>query len=88
MQVAPVPDQLRRGLEIAEGGAMVSRVDPFGAAADHGIRPGDVILEIDGHAVAGPDDFAERLRGRVKADVVRLLVRSREGVRYVGIPLR
>jgi serine protease Do len=88
IQVGVVAPQIRSRLDLAEGGAMVERVIPGSAAADHGLRPGDVILEIDGRAVDGPEDVTSSLAARAKADVVRLLVRSVQGTRYLGIRLR
>jgi serine protease Do len=88
IQVEDVPARLRGQLGVEEGGALVTGADPSGAGADYGLRPGDVILDVDGHAVAGAQDLADQLQGRVKADVIRLLVRTREGTRFVGIRLR
>jgi S1-C subfamily serine protease len=88
IQVEDVPARLRGRLDLREGGALITGADPSGAGVDYGLRPGDVILEIDGHAVAGAQDLADQLQGRVKADVLRLRVRTGEGTRYVGVRLR
>ena len=88
LRVEDVPSQLRGRLDLPEGGAMVSEVDPQGAAADHGIRPGDVILEVDGASIADAEALAAATRDHAKDDVLRLLVRSREGTRFVGVRLR
>jgi len=88
IEVQDVPTRLRGQLGTDRGGALVTGVNPGGAGADFGLRPGDVILEVDGHAVSGADDLVTQLHGRAKADIVRLLVRTEEGERYVGVRLR
>jgi len=87
IEVEDVPERLARQLGEA-GGALVVRVDPHGAGSDYGLRPGDVIVELDGERVANAATLRRLLRDRGKADVVRLLVRSRNGTRYVGVRLR
>ncbi|WP_163576537.1 DegQ family serine endoprotease [Halomonas faecis] len=42
-----------------EAGVLVSDVDPRGAAAAAGIRPGDVIVGLDHRRVEGPEQLAE-----------------------------
>lgn len=48
------------GLEKTEG-ILVSQVQPDGAAADSGLRSGDVILEVDGKPVEPVDKFRNRI---------------------------
>ena len=36
-------------------GVVVTNVDPDGIAAEHGLKTGDVILEVAGKKVASPD---------------------------------
>ena len=70
------------GLELAprRGGFTVTRVDPDGPAAVTGIRPGDVLLAIDGQRLDGLDDseVAEMLAGPEDA-IVALRLRGRNG---------
>jgi serine protease Do len=42
------------GAGAGEAGVVVVGVDPNGAAADHGFKEGDVILEVAGKGVANP----------------------------------
>ena len=84
------------GLELApasavpgagKSGAVVADIDPNGAAAAKGLRPGDVIIEAAGKPVAGPADVVDALRNARKegAKAVLLRVKSGEGVRFVAI---
>lgn len=45
----------------SEEGTVVLRVDPGGAAAEAGLREGDIVLAVDGTAARGADALAERL---------------------------
>ncbi len=72
-----------------KGGVVVAGVDPDGAAAQKGLREGDVILDIGGQAVSRPADVraavdAARKEGR-KAVLMR--VKSGEGTRFVALGL-
>src|SRR5262249_5782516 len=42
-------------------GVVVMGVDPNGSAADHGLRTGDIILDVGGKAVANPSDVRKAL---------------------------
>jgi serine protease Do len=48
-------------------GLTITAVDPSGPAAEHGMQPGDVILEVGGEPVARPDDVREELAALCKA---------------------
>jgi len=56
--VEPLDDGARRDLDI-EGGVRVSEVNPRGAAAAAGIRPGDILVSLDHRQVANPEQLAE-----------------------------
>ncbi len=65
-------------------GALIVEVKPDSRAARAGLRPGDVITEIDKQDVAAADEAVKRLRA---ADGELLLrVYSRGGNRYVVVP--
>uniref|UniRef100_UPI003564A366 PDZ domain-containing protein n=1 Tax=Halomonas sp. TaxID=1486246 RepID=UPI003564A366 len=42
-----------------EGGVRIREVDPEGAAAAAGIRPGDILVSLDHQSVEGPDQLLE-----------------------------
>jgi len=78
--------QLERNGKI-EGGALVTDVTRGGPAAVAGVRPGDVIIDLDGHKMDGAGDVIDYVSGRpIGAKVQVGLVR--EGKRQVlAVPL-
>ncbi|WP_225753830.1 S1C family serine protease [Actinotalea sp. Marseille-Q4924] len=62
-------------------------VTPDGPADRAGIRPGDVILEIDGRPVTASDELIVAIRARAPGDAVTLTVRSGEEEREVRVVL-
>jgi serine protease Do len=70
-------------------GVVVADVDPDGAAAQKGVRVGDVIVEAGGKSVSRPADVSAVL-AEAKKDgrkAVLLRVKSSEGTRFVAIAL-
>ncbi len=63
-------------------------VTPGGPADEAGIRPGDVILAIDGRPVSMSDELIVAIRARQPGDAVTLRVRSGEAERDVRVVLR
>ena len=64
-------------------------IDPEGVAADLGIAPGDIIVEVSGNAVNTPDDISNALnevhsRGR-QAALMRL--KSGNTLRFIAVPV-
>ncbi len=70
-------------------GVVVTDVDPKSAAADRGVKEGDVILEVAGKSVSNPGDVREAIK-TAHADnknSVLMRVRSGAGSHYVAVPL-
>jgi serine protease Do len=71
-------------------GVVVAEVDPDGAAADKGLKQGDVILEVAGKSVNRPADVVDAIdaakSGGKKSVLVR--VKSNDGERYLTLPTR
>jgi serine protease Do len=73
-----------------QDGVVVSDVDPDGAAADKGLKEGDVILEVAGKPVSRPSEVAEAIsaaRSDGKNSVL-LRVKSGDGERFLTLPTR
>ena len=71
-------------------GVMVADVNPDGAAADKGLKQGDVILEVAGKAVNRPSEVVAAIDA-AKSDgkkSVLVRVKSNDGERYLTLPAR
>ncbi len=70
-------------------GVVVTKVEPKGAAADRGVKKGDVILEVAGKSVSNPGDVREALEAARtdKKSSVLMRLRSGEASHYVAVPL-
>ena len=70
------PASLGATLEVRDGRVTVEEVLPGGPAEQGGVRPGDVVLRVEGAPVERPEDFARRVEeygfdNRVLVDVER-----------------
>ena len=90
-RLAPLTDELRDKFKIGadQKGVVVTDVTPDGAAAGRGLKPGDVIVEVQQEAVSTPADVQERMDRYRKQNrkTVLMLVQSGEGLRWVPVPL-
>jgi serine protease Do len=84
------PD-LRKKFDIKENvkGVVVTEVAPNSDAAQQGIRPGDVIVGINGEDVAAPKDVAEKVKKvqSAKRNSVALFVERAGDRRWVAVKL-
>jgi serine protease Do len=84
--VADLDSQARQQYNVPEHikGAVVSQVDPGSAAAEAGLKPGDVITEINRHSVKSADD-AVKLTEHAKDKTTLLHVWSGNGSHYLVV---
>jgi len=84
--VADLDSQARRQFNIPNTvqGAVVTDVDENAAAREAGLKPGDVILEINRHPVKGAED-AVKLTENPKDKTTLLRIWSNGGSRYVVV---
>jgi serine protease Do len=70
-------------------GVVVMKVEPKSAAADRGLKKGDVILEVAGKSVSNPDDVGEAIEAARtdKKNSVLMRLRSGDASHYVAVPL-
>jgi serine protease Do len=70
-------------------GVVVTKIADGGVAADHGLRVGDVILDVGGKPVATPDEVNQGVAEARKQGkhTVLFRVKSGEGTKYVALPL-
>ena len=78
----------RTGKE-GEEGVAIAEVDPSSDAAQKGLKPGDVILEVSGQTVASPDDVLSGIKKAqdLKRTAVLLHVKSSDQKRFVAVQL-
>jgi serine protease Do len=89
LTVAEVTTDLRErySLDKDAKGVVVTAVDEGGAAAEKGIRPGDVIAEISQEEVVTPADIVARIKDARKSGrkSVLLLVEGQGGLRFIAV---
>jgi len=77
------------GLEVATAddgaGVKVTKVDPKSAAAERGLKEGDIILEVAGTQVNDPTAVAAALKG-ANGKKVLMLVKTADGQRFLALP--
>lgn len=61
VQLRQIPDALARELGV-KGGAFIVRVEPGSRAAQVGLRPGDVVVEINQSDIEKPSDLVHAIR--------------------------
>jgi serine protease Do len=92
MEFSALSDEARKTFKIKDSvkGVVVTSVDPGSAAAERGLRAGDVIEEVNHQAVEHPGDVARAIDS-AKSDSKKpalLLVSNGEGeVRFVAVPV-
>ena len=86
VSVTDLDSRSRQQFNVPENviGAVVTEVDPASAAAEAGLKPGDVITEINRHPVKNAGD-AVKLTERAKDRTTLLRVWSDQGSRYVVV---
>jgi serine protease Do len=69
-------------------GVAVVAVDPNGAAAEKGVTAGDVILDVQGHAVSTPADVTSDMAAAQKdgRKAVLMRIQTANGDRFVAFP--
>jgi serine protease Do len=85
MRIAPASEVSGAGQE----GVVITDVDPNGAAADHGLGVGDVILDVGGKAVSSAGDVRTALHDALSAGKHDVLIRLKSGdqTRFVALPV-
>ena len=85
LAIAPAKDVAGAGSE----GVVVTAIEPDSAAAEHGMKNGDVILEVGGKTVSNVSDVKKAVtdaRGQGKRSVL-MRVKSGDNTRFVALPV-
>jgi serine protease Do len=89
--LAPIDDAARHrfGIDSDLPGVVVTEVAADGTAADAGVNPGDVVVEIQQEMVASPTDVVRlvSLARQQQRRFVALLVRNADGPRWLALSL-
>jgi serine protease Do len=74
---------------IGERGLAVLQVDPNGKAAEVGLRPGDIILQIHGHDISSSQDLLSALSDGAtqKKQYLLALIRRNESEMFIALPV-
>jgi len=90
MKVSAITDEVRSKYSIGADQKGVVITDVTGSpASDRGLKPGDVIVEVQQEAVTSPTDVQSRVDRYRKQDrkTVLMLIQSSDGLRWVPLPL-
>ncbi len=89
LQVEPLSPAARQQLHLGDEaqGVVVSQVDPNSAAADAGIRSGDLIAEVNHQSVTSVSEFEQAMRNTQTKAILLRIVREGTGL-YVAIAPR
>jgi serine protease Do len=71
-------------------GVAITEVDPASDAAEKGLRPGDVIVQVQGEAVGNPAEVAKEIAKvqELGRSAVMLSVKSQDRTRFVAVQLK
>ncbi|MBI3178314.1 MAG: trypsin-like peptidase domain-containing protein [Deltaproteobacteria bacterium] len=85
--VADITPQIQQqlGLEVSRG-VVIKEVMPGSAAAQEGLRPGDVILSFNGRAMGTAREFAQAFKELKSGAVMRLQILREGGRLFVAVP--
>jgi len=74
--LGPLGSEMARRLRVPSGtrGVLITDVDPMSAAAREGVRPGDVILKVNGQAVETVRDASQALQAIRQGSAARMLL--------------
>jgi serine protease Do len=91
LTVAPITDESRQKYRLGDDqkGVVITDVEQNGVAAERGLKPGDVIVEVQQAEVGSPDDLAKKIEAQRSQDrkSVLMLIQGQDGERYVPLPL-
>ena len=90
LSVQDVTPQLARQSQVdpATKGAVVVDVAPDSPAADAGLEPGDVVLEVNRRAVASAAEYKNAVKAVKKGDTALVRVRRGQATQYVPVRVK
>lgn len=91
MKIAPIGQDTRDKYQLSDTqkGVVITDVSPNSAAADRGLKAGDVIMEVQQNSVNSPAEVQKQMEAAKKADrkFVLMLIQRDGASQYVPLPL-
>ena len=88
IEVSEITEQLRNRFQIkASGGVIIARVARGSLASEAGFLPGDVIVEVNGDAVGGLDDYHGALEKHGSNGTLLFLIERKGRTIYLGVKM-
>ncbi|MEM7508573.1 MAG: DegQ family serine endoprotease [Pseudomonadota bacterium] len=93
LSLRPLSDSARREFSIGDdvSGVLISSVEPGGSAAEEGVAPGDVIVEVGQEPVSSPAEVSARVEDAKNAEPPRksvlFLIQSGPDLRFVPLKI-
>jgi serine protease Do len=86
LMVSNLTPELARRFRLRDNkGVVVVQVTPGSAGAEAGLRPGDLVLEISGHAMSNIKEFRGAVKKLKKGQVARLLIKRQGRTLYLTL---
>lgn len=88
IEVSEITEQLRNRFQIkASGGVIIARVARGSLASEAGFLPGDVIVEVNGDAVGGLDEYHGALEKHGSSGTLLFLIERKGRTIYLGVKM-
>jgi serine protease Do len=88
MTLEDLTPEMAKRFDLKEtSGVVVSQVEEGSPAAEAGVRPGDIILEVDQKAIRSVEDFDAKTSGYKAGDTLLLLIKRKSATLYLTIKI-
>jgi serine protease Do len=86
MTVHQITPEIAKSMGLSENsGVVITEVQDSSPAADAGLKPGDVILELDHASVPNVETFDKKIETYKKGDVILLLVKRQDSTLFLTL---
>jgi serine protease Do len=86
MKVREITPEIAKSLGLTESsGVVITEVQDSSPAADAGLKPGDVILELDHASMSNVDTFDKKIQEYKKGDIILFLVKRQNSTLFLTL---